>query len=202
MFAVALVLGVFALRIFAADQLIEENEPATRSAQGSSRTRSTTHCRRRPTHNPRSTPSCEALGTSGSHPFPARRRLPLMPPRPAPDDGARAGSSTSSASPNRRVVPVTIETTASATSLLAGYSAEFSKNGWDFWPSRLSATALMLLTGLIAYFTAGAALRPLRELGRRSHPYAAGRLRAPDPGCRARRKSAEAAMRPTSLPAR
>ena len=55
-------------------------------------------------------------------------------------------------------------------------SAEMFEKWVGFVAIAFSAIALTLLTGIIAYFTVGAALAPLRNIGEGMTPHAQGRL--------------------------
>jgi two-component system, NarL family, sensor histidine kinase UhpB len=170
MFVAALVLGIVSLRIFAVNQLIEENEPAARSARlVADALNKTLELSPDPQHTLEA--FGQSLGTSEAIQF--RRVGTAAPIRPV----AAAG-----ASPEKvpewflslitfpdvgASFPIMIEGSHAADIVFSpDISAEVFEKWIGFLAIALSGVALMLLTGLIAYFTTGAALRPLADLGK------------------------------------
>jgi two-component system sensor histidine kinase UhpB len=169
MFVVALVLGAVLLREFATEQFIEENEPAMRSAgqlaQALNATLGTTA-------DPDQTLGAfgQSLGTNGVLQF---RPVDATPPSPAPRQPLGAASKAPRWFVDVLAVP---EVGAAFPILINGkrvgdivfdpnISADIYEKWIGFLAILVSALALALLTGIIAYMTAGAALEPLRQLG-------------------------------------
>ena len=169
MFVAALVLGAVSLQLFAPDQLVDENEPATRSAKAVADALNSALLT---STNPQQTLDAfvQSLGTSeaiqfrragaDSHFIRQSRSAPRLGGVPhwfvdllgMPEIGAS--------------FPVTIEGKRVGDIV---FSPDLSADIYEKWIGFLaivsSAIALMLLTGTIAYFTAGAVLAPLRNLG-------------------------------------
>ena len=168
MFVVALVLGAVLLRSFAAEQLIEENEPAVRSAGQLAEALNATL---RSSDNPRQTLNAfgESLGTGGAIQFrsaetsaPAVSRVAAAGSRRAPEWFVNL-----LALPELGAAfPVLIDGSRVGEIVFApDMSADIFEKWIGFLAILVAAVALALLTGVIAYLTAGAALRPLFELG-------------------------------------
>jgi two-component system sensor histidine kinase UhpB len=169
MFVLALVLGAVLLREFAAGQLIEENEPAMRSAGQLAQALNATL---RTAADPQQTLGAfgQSLGTSGVLKF---RAVGAAFPSPAPARLPGAASKAPQWFINVLAVP---EMGAVFPVLINGervgdivfdpnMSADIYEKWIGFLAILVSAVALALLTAVIAYATAGAALRPLRDLG-------------------------------------
>jgi two-component system, NarL family, sensor histidine kinase UhpB len=168
MFVAALVLGAVSLQLFATGQMIDENEPAVRSARVvadalNSALRSST--------NPQLTLDAfgKSLGTSEAIQF---RRVGAAANLGQPRISARLGRV-----PEWFVellgmpeigtsFPVMVEAEHVGDIV---FSPDISADVFEKWIGFLaiafSGFALMLLTGVISYFTVGAALGPLRDLG-------------------------------------
>lgn len=172
MFLAALTAGLILLRIFAADQLLDENEPAGRSAllvagalNGALSVSS----------NPRATLDAfvDALGTAGSDVIKFRRADTSPPARPENNvAGGRPGRVPSwfvhlLALPDvARHAPIVIQGERVGDLV---FEPEMSADIYEKWIGFLaivaSAVGLMLFTVAITYLTVDAALRPLRDLG-------------------------------------
>ena len=169
MFVAAFILGGISLHFFATTQLIEENEPPTRAAKliadalnsalGSSA-------------NPRQT--LEAFGQSlGTAEFIQFRRVgtdvSVHPPLEVRTPFGKV--------PRWFIGLLTVPEIGASFPVMIGadhvghivFSPDLSADLYEKWIGFLaiavSGAGLILLTGLIAYFTVGAALRPLRDLG-------------------------------------
>jgi signal transduction histidine kinase len=169
MFVTALVLGAISLRLFAPTQLIEENEPATRSARVVA---DALNSALKASPNPEQTldafvqslGTSEAIhyrraGTDGPAHSPVEVRAPL---------GQVPGWFVDLLGiPDLDVsFPVTIEGRRVGDIVS---SPDISADIYEKWIGFLgivwAGIALTLLTGVIAYFAAGAALSPLQHLG-------------------------------------
>ena len=150
------------------------------------RTRSTARCKA--SDQSAANPGCvRAIARNiRGHPVSARRRGRLDFIRQSRSarrwDACRAGSSIFSGSPDIGAsFPVTIEGEQAGDIV---FSPDISADIYEKWIGFLaivsSAIALMLLTGIIAYFTTRAVLASAAEFGRRPDPHAQGRLRTPD----------------------
>ena len=169
MFVAALVLGAVALRLFAPVQLIEENEPAMRSAKVVA---DALNSALKASANPEPTldafvqslGTSEAIqfrraGTEGSARSPVEVRTPLgqvpgwfVDLIGVPDIDAS--------------FPVTLEGRRVGDIVSSpDISADIYEKWIGFLAIASAGVALTLLTGVIAYFAAGAALDPLRQLG-------------------------------------
>jgi two-component system sensor histidine kinase UhpB len=166
-FVAALILGIVSLRIFAANQLIDESEQPARSAQ---QVAIALNAALRLSPNPQHMLEVfgQALGTSGTIQF-RRPSPPTTQPKgtvaspenvprwfldliPLPDVGAS--------------YPIMIgENHVGDIVFSPDISAEVFEKWIGFLAIAVSGIALMLLTGLIAYFIVGAVLTPLRDLG-------------------------------------
>jgi two-component system, NarL family, sensor histidine kinase UhpB len=169
MFAVALLVGGVALQIFAPIQLMDENAPAQRSTRVVA---DALNAALRTSANPQATLDAfvQALGTSEAIQFrPAGSNAPIHPPVEVRTPLGRVpcwfieiiGVPAIGAS-----FPVTIGGNRIGDIV---FSPDLSADIFEKWIAFLaiacSGAALMVLTGLVAYFTAGSALRPLRNLG-------------------------------------
>jgi two-component system sensor histidine kinase UhpB len=169
MFLAALLLGGISLQIFAPTQLIDENEPAARATKAvadalASALQTST--------NPEQTLDAfvHTLGTAESIHF--RRAGSPLSADPPVDVRTSLGRVPGwfvdlLAMPDVRAsFPVTIDGKQVGDMV---FSPDISADIYEKWIGFLSlvssGVALMLLTGIIAYFTAGAALEPLRQLG-------------------------------------
>jgi two-component system sensor histidine kinase UhpB len=169
MFVAALLVGAVALQVFAPIQLMDENEPAERSARVVADALNTAL---RTSANPQETLDAfvKTLGTSEAIQF-----------RPA-DSKPSVQSPAEIQTPLGRVPRWFIEVIgvpeigASFPVTIGGkrvgdivFSPDMSADVFEKWIGFLaiacSGVALMVLTGVVAYFTAGSALRPLRHLG-------------------------------------
>jgi two-component system sensor histidine kinase UhpB len=168
MFLAALILGAVLLRFFATTQLIEEIEPAARSAEQVAAALNTAL---EASGNPRRTLDAfsGSLGTDGAIQF-----------RPAGTD-APARSTVQPTGPFATApawfahllavpvigaaYPVRIDGSRVGDIVFApDISADIYEKWVGFLAIAISGVGLALLTGIIAYFNAGAALRPLRDL--------------------------------------
>ena len=169
MFVVALVVGAVLLRSFAAEQLIEESEPAVRSAGQIAEALNATL---RFSANPQ--PTLEAFGQSLGTGGPIKLRSAEA-GSPA---AARIATATGSRTPPAWFVdflalpkmgaafPVVIDGKRVADIVFdPDMSADIFAKWIGFLAILVSAVALALVTGIIAYVTAGTALGPLRDLG-------------------------------------
>ena len=186
---------------------MEENEPAHASAKAVA---AALNSALQTSANPQQTLDAfvQSLGHIRGHPVPARRaehrRAFAARGANAAGTGARAGSSICSAMPEiGAAFPVTIEGKRVGDIVFApDLSADLYEKWIGFLAIACSGIALMLLTGIIAYFTAGSALAAPAKSGRWPHADANGRLRTPDPGVRTAGDPQEFARKPTSSPAR
>lgn len=169
MFVLALILGAVLLRSFAAEQLIEENEPAVRSAGQLAEALNATL---RSSSNPQQALEAfgQSLGTGGAIKFlsaetgsAASRVAAVTASRRAPGWFADF-----LALPEmREAFPVVVDGKRVADIVFdPDMSADIYEKWMGFLAILVAATALALLTGIIAYVTAGAALGPLRDLGK------------------------------------
>ena len=187
MFVAALLLGGVSLQIFATTQLMEENEPAARSARAVA---AALNGALQTSTNPQATLDAfvQSLGSIRSHPVSARSgptstfiaaevQTPLG---TVPDWFVRL-----LAIPEfRAAFPVTIEGKQVGDIVFApDLSADIYEKWIGFLAIACSGIALMLLTGAIAHFAARSALATAAKSGRRPDPHANGRLRAAD-SCR------------------
>ncbi|MBR1278756.1 histidine kinase [Bradyrhizobium sp. AUGA SZCCT0283] len=168
MFAAALLAGGVSLQIFATAQLMEETEPAARSA---SAVAAALNGALRTSSNPHATLEAfvQSLGASEAIRF---RRLGTdldvhphevqTPLGTVPDWFVRLIALPES----RAAFPVTIEGKPVGDIVFApDMSADIYEKWIGFLAIVCSGIALMLLTGAIAHFTARSALRPLQNLG-------------------------------------
>lgn len=168
MFAAALLAGGVSLQIFATAQLMEETEPAARSA---SAVAAALNGALRTSSNPHATLEAfvQSLGASEAIRF---RRLGTdldvhphevqTPLGTVPDWFVRLIALPES----RAAFPVMIEGKPVGDIVFApDMSADIYEKWIGFLAIVCSGTALMLLTGAIAHFTARSALRPLQNLG-------------------------------------
>ena len=170
MFVVALVLGAVLLRSFAAEQLIEENEPAVRSA---GQLAEALNAALRSSANPQQTLDAfgQSLGTGGVHSVPQRGSERSGGVSRCDGNQGRAGRPAGSSifwrcRKWRAAFPVMIDGKRVADIVFdPDMSADIYEKWIGFLAILVSAVALALLTGIIAYVTAGAALAPLRDLG-------------------------------------
>lgn len=164
-FLAALILGGVLLQIFATSQLADENEPARRSTQTIATALNNTL---RASDNPQKTLDAfiQSLTTSSDIQFRSAEGSP-------PQDGRR----------NLQGVPqwfadllMISDTDAAAPVLIDGrrigdivFLPDLSADLFEKWIGFLALASLvavlMVLTGIIAYFFAGSALRPLQHLG-------------------------------------
>ena len=169
MFLGAVIMGAVALNFFAATQLIEENEPPTRSAKLIA---DALNSALRTSANPRQTLDAfgQALGSSEAVQF------------------RRTGTETSVYPPDEVHTPfgkvprwfirlITVPEIGASFPVMIGaehvadivFAPDLSADLYEKWIGFLaiaiSGIGLILLTGLIAYFTVGAALQPLQDLG-------------------------------------
>jgi two-component system sensor histidine kinase UhpB len=169
MLVAALVLGGISLHIFATPQLIEENEPAARAAK---QVADALNNALRSSSDPQRTLDAfgQTLGTSEAIQFrPAGTDLSV---RPAVDVRTPFGK-VPAWFVHLLAVP---EIGASFPVMIGGshvgdivFAPDLSADIFEKWIGFLAITVsgigLILLTGVIAYFTAGAVLRPLQDLG-------------------------------------
>ena len=170
MFVVALILGAVLLRGFAAEQLIEENKPAMRSAGQLAEALNATL---RSSDNPRQTLNAfgESLGTGGAIQFRSSEASAPAMSRVAAATGSRRAPGwfvDLLALPELGAAfPILIDGSRVGEIVFApDMSADIFEKWIGFLAILVAAVALALLTGVIAYLTAGAALRPLLDLGR------------------------------------
>jgi two-component system, NarL family, sensor histidine kinase UhpB len=169
MFVVALILGAVLLRSFAAEQLAEENEPAVRSAGQLAEALNATL---RSSANPQQTLEAfgRSLGTGGGIQFRSAEASFRAESRAATATVSRRAPGwfvDLLALPDMRAAfPVVIDGKRVADIVFdPDLSADIYEKWIGFLAILVSAVALALLTGIIAYVTAGAALAPLRDLG-------------------------------------
>ncbi len=169
MFVVALIVGAILLRMFAAEHLIEENEPVARSAE---RIAGALNTALLSSANPQQTLDAfaQSLGTTGVLQF---RRAGAAPPAPLPFQPTSLFGKAPGwfvdllAVPEMgRAFPIMIDGSRAGDILFEPtMSADIFEKWIGFLAILFSRIALALLTGFIAHVTAGAALRPLRDLG-------------------------------------
>jgi two-component system, NarL family, sensor histidine kinase UhpB len=170
MFVVALIVGAVLLRGFAAEQLVEETEPAMRSAR---QLAEALNASLRSSHNPRQTLNAfsESLGTGGTIRFRSAETS-------APAVSRAAAAAGSRRAPDWFVDLLALPELGAAFPILIDgnrvgeivFAPDMSADIFEKWIGFLAilvaAVGLALLTGVIAYLTAGAALRPLLDLGK------------------------------------
>ena len=166
MFLAALILGAVLLRFFATTQLIEEIEPAARSAEQVAAALNTALGA---SGNPRQTLDAfsGALGTDGAIQFrPAGTDAPARSSAQPPFATAPAWFAHLLAVPViGAAYPVRIDGSRVGDIVFApDISADIYEKWVGFLAIAVWGVGLALLTGIIAYFNAGAALRPLRDL--------------------------------------
>ena len=168
MFLAALLLGAVLLRFFATTQLIEEIEPAARSAE---QVAAALNAALRTSANPRATLDAfgRSLGSEGAVQFrSAGPAAAVGPPVPPQSSFARAPSWFAElvAGPEIGAAhPVSIDGSPVGEIVFApDISADIYEKWIGFLAIAVSGVGLALLTGIIAYFIAGTALRPLRDL--------------------------------------
>jgi two-component system sensor histidine kinase UhpB len=168
MFLAALLLGAVLLRFFATAQLIEETEPAARSAE---QVATALNAALRTSANPRATLDAfsRSLGNEGAVQFrPAGAAAAAGSPVRPRSSFARAPAWFAElvAGPEIGAAhPVSIDGSQVGEIVFApDISADIYEKWIGFLAIAVSAAGLALLTGIIAYFIAGAALRPLRDL--------------------------------------
>jgi two-component system sensor histidine kinase UhpB len=168
MFVAALAAGGVSLRIFATAQLVDEVAPAARSARAVA---AALNGALRTTSNPHATLNAfvQSLGASETIRFrPIGTELDVHPPEvqtplgTVPDWFVRL-----LAIPEfKAAFPVMIEGKQVGDVVFApDMTADIYEKWIGFLAIACSGIALMLLTGAIAHFTAGSALRPLQRLG-------------------------------------
>lgn len=169
MFVVALILGAVLLRSFGSEHLIEENKP---SAQSAEQIAGALNAALRSSANPQQTLDAfgQSLGTSGVLQF-----RPAGAASPAPSAAQPSGAAGRApgwfvdvlAVPEMGAVfPVSIDGKRVGDIVFdPDMSADIYEKWIGFLAILVSAIALALLAGIIAYVTAGAALGPLRDLG-------------------------------------
>ena len=167
MFVAALLAGGVSLQIFATAQLMEETEPAARSARAVA---AALDAALRTSTNPQATLEAfvQSLGASEAIRF---RRIGIgldgppetqSPVRTAPDWFVRLLAIPESGA----AFPVMIEGRQVGDIVIApDMSADIYEKWIGFLAIACSGIALMLLTGAIAHFAARSALRPLQSLG-------------------------------------
>jgi two-component system sensor histidine kinase UhpB len=169
MFLAVLLLGAVLLRFFATTQLIEEVEPAARSAEQVATALNTAL---RTSTNPRPTLDAfsRALGNDGAVQFrPSGAAAPADPPVRPPWSFGRAPAWFADLVGGHEIGaahPVLIDgSPVGEIVFVPDISADIYEKWVGFVAIAVSGVGLALLTGIIAYFVAGAALRPLRDLG-------------------------------------
>ena len=169
MFLAALLLGAVLLRFFATTQLAEEIEPAARSAEQVAIALNTAL---RTSNNPQQTLDAfsRSLGADGAIQFrPAGATAPVRPPVRPPWSFGRAPAWFSDLLVMPEIgaaYPVSIDRNQVGEIVFApDISVDIYEKWVGFLALAISGLGLALLTGIIAYFIAGAALRPLRDLG-------------------------------------
>ena len=169
MFGAALLLGAVSLQIFAPTQLLEENEPAARAARAVA---AALNGALQTSDNPQATLEAfvQSLGTSEAirfrragdgyrGAFAARRAN-------AAGTGARLVRPSSQVPEVGASYPVTIEGKRVGDIVFApDMSADIYEKWIGFLAIAASGIALMLLTGVIAHFTARSALAPPAKSG-------------------------------------
>jgi two-component system sensor histidine kinase UhpB len=168
MFVAAVLLGGVSLQIFASSQLVHESEPAARSA---SAVAAALNAALRTSSNPQATLDAfvQSLGASEAIQF--RRNDAEPGPRSPPEVRTQIGTVPGwfvnlLAIPQFGVsFPVMIEGKRAGDVVFApDMSADIYEKWIGFLAIAASGIALMLLTGVIAHFAAGAALAPLKNL--------------------------------------
>ncbi|KRR05358.1 histidine kinase [Bradyrhizobium jicamae] len=168
MFVAALLAGAVSLQIFATAQLTEETEPAARSARAVA---AALNAALRASANPQETLDAfvQSLGASETIRF---RRLGTGPDAPPPDVQTPPGRVPGwfvrlLVIPEfRATFPVSIEGKQVGNIVFApDMSADIYEKWIGFLAIASSGIGLMLLTGVIAHFTARSAQRPLQNLG-------------------------------------
>ena len=168
MFVAALLVGGVSLRIFAPAQLMDESEPAARSARAVA---AALNGALQASANPQATLDAfvQSLGASGTVRFRRRGTGPdVHPPEVQTPPGTVPGWFVRLlAIPEfTAAFPVTIEGKQVGDIL---YAPDMSADIYEKWVGFLaivcSGITLMLLTGLVAHFTARSVLRPLQNLG-------------------------------------
>src|SRR4051812_18999502 len=169
MFAATLILGGFSLHFFATTQLIEETEPAMRSAK---RIADALNSALRTSVDPQKTLDAfgQSLGTSEAIQFrPTGTDLSVQSPVEVRTPFGKV--------PHWFVALLTVPELGSAFPILIDenhvgdivFSPDLSADLFEKWVGflamALAGTGLGVLTAAIAYFTTGAALGPLQQLG-------------------------------------
>lgn len=169
MFVVAHILGAVLLRSFGSEHLIEENKPSARSArQIAGALNAALHA----SANPEQTLDAfgQSLGAAGVLQFRPAGATPPAPSAVAPTTmvGRAPGwfVDVLAVPELGAVFPVIIDGKRVGDIVFdPDMSADIYEKWIGFLAILVSVIALALLTGIIAYVTAGAALRPLRDLG-------------------------------------
>jgi two-component system, NarL family, sensor histidine kinase UhpB len=168
MFVVALILGAILLRNFGSEHLVEENKPSARSAE---QIAGALNAALRSSANPEQTLDAfgQSLGTAGVLQY---RPAGAAPPAPSVQPSTTVGRAPGwfvevLAVPKMGAVfPVIIDGKRVGDIVFdPDMSADIYEKWIGFLAILVSVIALALLTGIIAYVTAGAALGPLRDLG-------------------------------------
>ena len=169
MFVAALLVGAISLQLFAPVQLSDESAPVARSARVVA---DALNSALRTSANPQATLDAfaEAIGTSEAIRFqPAGASQPLQPPVEVRTPIGRVPQwfvNLLTIPEVGAAFPVQIEGKQVGEIIFApDLSADIFEKWIGFVAITVSVTALTLLTGSIAYVTAGAVLRPLQELG-------------------------------------
>jgi two-component system sensor histidine kinase UhpB len=166
-FLAALLLGAVLLRLFATTQLIEEMQPAARSAE---QVAIALNAALRSSANSRQTLDAfsRSLGTGGAIQFRAAGAAPVRPPVRPPWSLGKAPAwfaDLLSVPEIGATYPVSIDGSRVGEIVFApDISADIYEKWIGFMAIAVSGIGLALLTGIIAYFIVGAALRPLRDL--------------------------------------
>ena len=169
MFAAALILGGASFHFFATTQLIEENEPPTRSARLIAEALNSAL---RSSANPQQTLDAfgQSLGTSEAIQF--RRVGTDLSLHPTVDVRTPFGKV-----PRWFIYLLALPEIGASFPVMIGanhvadivFAPDLSADLYEKWVGFLaiaiSGAGLIVLTGVIAYFTVGAALRPLQDLG-------------------------------------
>jgi two-component system, NarL family, sensor histidine kinase UhpB len=167
MFVVALILGAILLRNFGSEHLIEENKPSARSAEQVAGALNTAL---RSSANPEQTLDAfgQSLGTAGVLQYRPAGASPAPSVQPPTMAGRAPGWFVEAlAVPEMGAVfPVMIDGKRVGDIVFdPDMSADIYEKWIGFLAILVSVIALALLSGIIAYVTAGAALGPLRDLG-------------------------------------
>ena len=164
MFVIAFILGAILLRVFATSQLAEENEPATRAAHQVAEALNAT-LRTSPNPQQALDAFAQSLGTAGTIRFRRDGAAPEAPSRASfgrvpnwfvdllvlPEIGAAS--------------PIQVDGKYVGDIVLApDLSADVYEKWVGFLAISFAGIGLAVLTGIIAYFIAGAALGPLSDL--------------------------------------